>query len=108
MFKSFLILLLKSYSIPLVSRFSPFLTSIFFFLLSLFILIFLVSYFPLLVVDLASSSEEVPDYIYHSIGDNSDSPLSGDPNVDPVSVETRPTLPSSLDDFIKNPVLDDE
>ena len=62
----------------------------------------------MLVVDLASSSEEVSDYIYQSIGNDSDSQLTGDQNIDPVPVETYPTLPSSLDDFIKDPVYDDE
>ena len=51
-------------------------------------------YFPFLVVDLVSSSEEVSEYIYQSIRDDSDSPLTGDQNIDPVSVETDPIHPS--------------
>ena len=97
MHKIFLTLFIKSYSISLASRFSaffPFLVFISFFLLSLLILTFLVSYFPLLVVDLSSSSEEVFNHIYHTIGDNSDSLLTGDQGIDPVSVDTDPIISS--------------
>ena len=86
--------------------FFPFLVFISFFLLSLFILTFLVSYFPLLVVDLSSSSEEVFNHIYHTIGDNSDSPLTGDQGIDPVSVDTDPIISSdSLEGEERSPYI---
>jgi hypothetical protein len=64
----------------------------------LFSITFLVSYFPFLVVDLASSTEQVSEHTYHSIGDNSDSPLTGGHGIDPVSVEPDPTHPWSRED----------
>ena len=67
------IFLIKSYFVPKVSRFSAFLTFTTLFFLSLFILTFLASYFHLFVFELVSSSEEVFDYIYPSVEDNSDS-----------------------------------
>ena len=32
------------------------------------------------------------NHIYHTIGDNSDSPLTGDQGIDPVSVDTDPII----------------
>jgi len=97
-FKSFLTLLRKIFSISSIPScfiaLLPFLISIFFFLLSLFILALLFYCFPPLVVDLASSTEEVSKYIYQSIGDNSDSPFTGDPGIDPISVDNGPITPS--------------
>ena len=109
MYKIFLTLFKKSYSIPLASRFSsflPFLIFISFFLLVLFFLTFLFYYFPFLVVDLASSREEVSEYIYQSIRDDSDSPLTGNQGIDPVSVEPDSTLPSPWEDFSEISVSD--
>lgn len=107
-----LVLLRKRFSITSIPScfiaFLPLLVFISFFLLSLFILAFLVSYFPLFVVDLVSSGEEVSDYIYQSIEDNSNSPLSGDQNIDPVSVDTDPIHPSPREDFSEIPVSDDD
>jgi hypothetical protein len=42
------------------------------------------------------STEEVSEHIYQSIGDNSDSSLSGGQNIDPISVETGSIIPSDL------------
>ena len=81
MFKSFLTLLRKLFSItPISSCFIAFLL----FLLSLFILALLFYCFPLLVVDLASSTEQVSEHIYQSIGDNFDSPFTDDQDIAPI------------------------
>ena len=80
-FKSFLTLLRKLFSItPISSCFIAFLL----FLLSLFILALLFYCFPLLVVDLASSTEQVSEHIYQSIGDNFDSPFTDDQDIAPI------------------------
>jgi hypothetical protein len=98
-FKSFLTLLRKLFSIPSIPScfiaFLPFLIFTCFFLLSLFIFALLFDCFPLLVVDLASSTEQVSEHIYHSIGDDSDSPFTGGQGIDPIPVENGPTIPSS-------------
>ena len=61
----------------------------------MFILAFLFYYFPFLVVDFASSTEQVSEYIYHSIEDSSDSPFTGDQGIDPISVDNGPIIPSN-------------
>ena len=76
-----LVLLRKLFSItPISSCFIAFLL----FLLSLFILALLFYCFPLLVVDLASSTEQVSEHIYQSIGDNFDSPFTDDQDIAPI------------------------
>ena len=65
-----------------------------------------IAFFPLLVVDLSSSSEEVFNHIYHTIGDNSDSLLTGDHGIDPVSVDTDPIISSdSLEGEERSPYI---
>ena len=94
-----LVLLRKLFSITPISScfisFLPFLISFLLFLLSLFILALLFYCFPLLVVDLASSTEQVSEHIYQSIGDNFDSPFTGDQGIDPISFDNGPIVPSS-------------
>ena len=76
-----LVLLRKLFSItPISSCFIAFLL----FLLSLFILALLFYCFPLLVVDLASSTEQVSEHTYQSIGDNFDSPFTDDQDIAPI------------------------
>ena len=109
-FNILLVLLRKTFSINSIPScfiaFLPFLISISLFLLSLFILALLFYCFPLLVVDLASSTEEVSEYIYQSIGDNSDSPFAGDQGIDPIPVEIDSIHPSPREDFSEIPVSD--
>ena len=101
-FNILLVLLRKTFSINSIPScfiaFLPFLISISLFLLSLFILALLFYCFPLLVVDLASSTEEVSEYIYQSIGDDSDSPFAGDQGIDPIPVENGPIPSIPLED----------
>jgi hypothetical protein len=102
MSNSLLVLLRKLFSIPSIPScfiaFLPFLIFTCFFLLSLFIFVLLFDCFPLLVVDLASSTEEVSEYIYQSIGDDSDSPFTGGQGIDPIPVENGPIPSSPLED----------
>ena len=51
-------------------------------------------------------SEEVFNHIYHTIGDNSDSPLTGDQGIDPIPVEIDSIHPSPREDFSEIPVSD--
>jgi hypothetical protein len=76
-----------------------------------------IAFFPLFVVDLASSGEEVFNHIYQSIEDNSDSPSSGDKGFDPVAVDPDPIQPTEgspyfgsdeYNKIISNPELKDD